>query len=121
LPKRQRRLCKFEGLIISLYGRGITQAQIIDHLEEIYGVALSVELISNITVAVAVAAAVAGLPGRVSGRAAAECAGDAVKNSLRFGSFHISHPFTRSLYRLTTCIAKSDHASSVGIQKAGSG
>ena len=53
LPKRQRRLGNFDDLIISLYGRGLTQAQISDHIKEIYGVELSVELISNITDAVA--------------------------------------------------------------------
>lgn len=53
LPKRQRRLGNFDDLIISLYGRGLTQAQISDHIKEIYGVDLSVELISNITDAVA--------------------------------------------------------------------
>jgi putative transposase len=53
LPKRQRRLGNFDDLIISLYGRGLTQRQISDHIKEIYGVELSVELISNITDAVA--------------------------------------------------------------------
>jgi putative transposase len=53
LPQRERRLGNFDDLIISLYGRGLTQAQISEHIQEIYGVELSVELISNITDAVA--------------------------------------------------------------------
>ena len=52
LPKRERRLGNFDDQIISLYGRGLTQSQISEHLKEIYGIDLSVELISNITDAV---------------------------------------------------------------------
>ena len=52
LPKRERRLGNFDDQIISLYGRGLTQSQISEHLREIYGIDLSVELISNITDAV---------------------------------------------------------------------
>jgi putative transposase len=48
LPKRQRRLGKFDDIIISLYARGVTQDQIVQHVEEIYGVELSKELVSNI-------------------------------------------------------------------------
>ena len=49
LPKYQRRLGAFDDMVVSLYGRGLTQAQISAHIKEIYGVEMSVELISNIT------------------------------------------------------------------------
>jgi putative transposase len=49
VPKRTKRLGKFDDMIISLYARGMTQSQISAHIKEIYGVELSVELISNIT------------------------------------------------------------------------
>lgn len=49
LPKYQRRLGAFDDMVVSLYGRGLTQAQISAHIKEIYGVDMSVELISNIT------------------------------------------------------------------------
>jgi len=49
VKKRQRRLGKFDDLVISLYTRGMTQEQISEHLREIYGVETSVELISAIT------------------------------------------------------------------------
>ena len=37
LPKRERRLGNFDDQIISLYGRGLTQAQISEHLKESTG------------------------------------------------------------------------------------
>ena len=49
VKKHQRRLGKFDDLVISLYTRGMTQEQIRQHLHEIYGVETSVELISAIT------------------------------------------------------------------------
>ncbi len=49
VPKRKRRLGKFDDLIISLYSRGMTQDQIREHVLAIYGVEVSVELISSIT------------------------------------------------------------------------
>ena len=53
IPKHKRRLGKFDDLIISLYSRGLTQDQIREHLQAIYGVEVSVELISSITDVVA--------------------------------------------------------------------
>ncbi len=49
VPKHKRRLGKFDDLIISLYSRGLTQDQIREHIQAIYGVEVSVELISSIT------------------------------------------------------------------------
>lgn len=49
VPKRKRRLGRFDTIILSLYSRGLTQSQIQDHLREIYEVDLSKELISTIT------------------------------------------------------------------------
>ena len=52
VPKRKRRIGNFDELIVSLYARGMTQAEIQEHIQEIYGVEMSVELISSITDAV---------------------------------------------------------------------
>lgn len=52
VPKRKRRIGNFDDLIISLYTRGMTTTEIQEHVQEIYGVALSIELISSITDAV---------------------------------------------------------------------
>ncbi len=49
MPKHKRWLGKFDDLIISLYARGLTQDQIREPLQSIYGVEVSVELISSIT------------------------------------------------------------------------
>lgn len=49
VPKHKRRLGKFDDLIISLYSRGLTQDQIREHIQSIYGVEVSIELISSIT------------------------------------------------------------------------
>ena len=49
VKKHQRRIGKFDDMVISLYTRGMTQEQIREHLHEIYGVEASVELISAIT------------------------------------------------------------------------
>lgn len=49
VPKHKRRLGKFDDLIISLYSRGLTQDQIREHIQAIYGVEVSIELISSIT------------------------------------------------------------------------
>jgi putative transposase len=53
VPKYKRRLGKFDDQVISLYTRGMTQAEIAEHLKEIYNVEVSVELISAITDVVA--------------------------------------------------------------------
>ena len=52
VPKRQKRLPLFNDQIISMYARGMTDRKIKDHLEEIYNVEVSPDLISRVTNAV---------------------------------------------------------------------
>jgi putative transposase len=52
VPKRKRRIGNFDDLIVSLYTRGMTTTEIQEHIREIYGAELSIELISSITDAV---------------------------------------------------------------------
>ena len=52
LPKNSRRFDGFDDKIISLYARGMTTREIQGHLEEIYQVDVSPDLISNVTDAV---------------------------------------------------------------------
>jgi putative transposase len=52
VPKHQRRFDGFDDKIISLYARGLTTREIQAHLEEIYSVEVSPELISQVTSAV---------------------------------------------------------------------
>lgn len=49
IKKGQRRFDGFDDKIISMYARGMTQREIQGHLEEIYGVEVSPELISTVT------------------------------------------------------------------------
>jgi putative transposase len=49
VPKHARRLGNVNDLILSLYSRGMTTADIAAHLREIYGIDASKELISNVT------------------------------------------------------------------------
>ncbi|MDP6736962.1 MAG: IS256 family transposase [Nitrospinaceae bacterium] len=49
VPKHQRRLKGFDDKVISLYARGMTDREITGHLQEMYGVSVSPELISNVT------------------------------------------------------------------------
>lgn len=49
VPKPKRRLGKFDDLILWLYARGMTPDQIGEHIPVLYGVEVSVELISSIT------------------------------------------------------------------------
>ena len=49
VPKGQRRLKGFDDKVISLYARGLTVREIRGHLEEIYNVEVSPDLISRIT------------------------------------------------------------------------
>ena len=49
VPKHQRRLKGFDDKVISLYARGMTDREISGHLQEMYGVSVSAELISNVT------------------------------------------------------------------------
>lgn len=53
VPKRARRLGNIDEMILSLYSRGMTTADIAAHLREVYGVSASKELISNVTDVVA--------------------------------------------------------------------
>jgi putative transposase len=49
VPKKTRRLSNINSVVLSLYSRGMTTRDIEAHLEEVYGAAMSRELISNIT------------------------------------------------------------------------
>jgi len=52
IPKHQTRFSGFDDKIISMYARGMTTRDIQDHLQEIYGVDVSPDLISTVTDAV---------------------------------------------------------------------
>jgi putative transposase len=52
VPKGQRRIDGFDERIISLYARGLSVREIQAHLEEMYGVEVSPDLISRVTDAV---------------------------------------------------------------------
>ena len=52
VPKGERRFDGFDDRIVSLYARGMTVREIRGHLEELYGVAVSPDLISRVTDAV---------------------------------------------------------------------
>jgi putative transposase len=52
IPKHQTRFSGFDDKIISMYARGMTTRDIQAHLQEIYGVEVSADLISNVTDAV---------------------------------------------------------------------
>jgi len=49
IKKHQRRFEGFDNKIISMYSRGMSTREIRSHLEEIYGVDVSAELISHVT------------------------------------------------------------------------
>lgn len=49
VPKKVRRLGNLNSVVLSLYSRGMTTRDIEAHLAEVYGAAVSRELISNIT------------------------------------------------------------------------
>jgi len=49
VKKRQRRLPGFDDKVIALYARGMTTREIQGHLEELYGVEVSPQLISAVT------------------------------------------------------------------------
>jgi len=48
IPKHQTRFSGFDDKIISMYARGMTTQDIQDHLQEIYGVEVSADLISTV-------------------------------------------------------------------------
>lgn len=52
VPKGERRLDGFDERIVSLYARGMTVREIRGHLQELYGVEVSPDLISRVTDAV---------------------------------------------------------------------
>jgi putative transposase len=52
VKKGQSRLPGFDEKVISMYGRGMTQREIRGHLEELYGIGVSPDLISRVTDAV---------------------------------------------------------------------
>ncbi|MFN2604457.1 MAG: IS256 family transposase [Gemmatimonadaceae bacterium] len=52
IPKGMRRLPGFDSKVLSLYARGMTVREIQGHLEELYGVNVSPDLISTVTDAV---------------------------------------------------------------------
>ena len=52
VPKGERRLAGFDERIVSLYARGMSVREIRGHLEELYGVSVSPDLISRVTDAV---------------------------------------------------------------------
>jgi transposase-like protein len=52
VPKGERRLDGFDDRIVSLYARGMTVREIRGHLQELYGVEVSPDLISRVTDAV---------------------------------------------------------------------
>ncbi len=49
IKKRQRRLPGFDDKVISMYARGMTVREIQGHLEELYGIGVSPDLISRVT------------------------------------------------------------------------
>ncbi|HEY8364670.1 MAG TPA: transposase [Haloplasmataceae bacterium] len=49
VPKGQRDISEIEGKIISMYGKGMSQRDISDTIEDIYGFKVSHEMVSNIT------------------------------------------------------------------------
>ena len=49
LPKNSKNLSAIEDKVISMYGKGMTQRDISDHIEEIYGIPLSAQTISRMT------------------------------------------------------------------------
>jgi putative transposase len=49
VPKRARRIGNIDDMILSLYARGMTTRDIEAHLNEVYGINASRELISNVT------------------------------------------------------------------------
>lgn len=52
IKKNQRRFDGFDDLILSLYSRGLSTREIQSHIEEIYGVEVSPDLVSTVTSAV---------------------------------------------------------------------
>lgn len=49
IPKNSRDLSAIEDKVISMYGKGMTQRDISDHIEDIYGIPLSAQTVSRMT------------------------------------------------------------------------
>jgi putative transposase len=49
IKKHQRRFDGFDDLILSLYSRGVSTRDIRSHIEELYGIEVSAELVSSVT------------------------------------------------------------------------
>jgi transposase-like protein len=49
LPKNSRDISAIEDKVISMYGKGMTQRDISNHIEEIYGIPLSAQSVSRMT------------------------------------------------------------------------
>jgi len=52
IPKYQRRFPGFDEKIVSMYARGMSTREITGHLQELYGIEVSPDLISTVTDAV---------------------------------------------------------------------
>ena len=48
VPKRERRLSGFDEAVISLYAKGMTTGDIVEHLEEVYDTSISRDLVSTV-------------------------------------------------------------------------
>lgn len=49
VPKHQRRLEGFAANVISLYAKGLTTGDIVNHLQDVYGTTISKDLVSRVT------------------------------------------------------------------------
>lgn len=52
VPKRSHRLADFDDAVLSLYAKGMTTGDIVNHLADIYGTEVSRDLVSRVTDAV---------------------------------------------------------------------
>ena len=49
VPKHSRRLVGFDDAVLSLYAKGMTTGDIVNHLGDIYGTEVSRDLVSRVT------------------------------------------------------------------------
>jgi transposase-like protein len=52
VPRHTRRLAGFDDAVLSLYAKGLTTGDIVNHLADIYGSEVSRDLVSRVTDAV---------------------------------------------------------------------
>ena len=52
IPKHSRRLAGFDDAVLSLYAKGLTTGDIVNHLADIYGTQVSRDLVSRVTDAI---------------------------------------------------------------------